>query len=240
MLNQDHLIETVAAFKKDSRRHFNVAVASLIALAWPHRKDPFTFDEPFPGHTDALDICIDLSDKCVESARKRLNAVVEDSLDYYDEDAAWDEAFGDDILESFDMAGTHLLDLLAVWIGIAVANGWTDGYTRVMVSRYLANPFTCPEWRAIPLDALAWGRGYAKDVAEQLALIGQGIIVKGARYAERADAMAKGYTYYIRRRGSDYDCGVCEALANKPIPIDTPFEIPHPRCVCYPEYYNQE
>jgi len=231
MLNQSHLIDTVAAYKKDSRKHFNEAVAALLALAWPYRKEGFVFDPSFALYDDALVLCMELSDKCEESARKRLQQAIE-SLE-------WDGEIPEDAeaLESLDMAGTHLLDLLGVWIGVAAVNGWTESYTRVMVSRYLSNPFLCPEWRNIPLSTLAWGRGYARDIAEQLAIIGQGIIISGARYAEQQDEAASGATYYIRRRGSYYDCAVCDDLAGKPIPIGVPFEIPHPRCCCFPEYH---
>lgn len=238
MLNQSDLIDAVAAYKKDSEKHFWDAVTALLALAWPYRKKDFAFDESFALYDEAIVECINLSDKCSESARRRLYGIIEDSLDYADEEAAWDVAESDSI-ESFDMAGTHLMDLLGVWIGIAAANKWTQGYTRVMISRYIHNPFLCPEWKDIPLDALAWGRGYAKDVAEQLAVIGQGIIIGGARYAEWTDAQAKGATYYIRRRGSTYDCDICDELAGFPIPIEEPFEIPHPRCVCRPEYHYE-
>ena len=97
----------------------------------------------------------------------------------------------------------------------------------------------CPEWKEIPLDTLAWGKGYARNILEQLTLIGQGLIIGGGRYAEWVDEQAKGATYYIRRRGSNYDCDVCEGLANKPIPIEVPFEYSHARCMCYPEFHYE-
>jgi len=236
MLNQSDLLNTVAAYKKDSQDHFWEAVVTLLSLAWPYRKEGFVFDESFPMYDHALVVCIEMSDACIASAKERLSEAIEELE--WDEDP-WPEAFSVETEERFDMAGTHLLDLLAIWISVAAVNGWTKSYTRVMVSRYLANPFLCPYWKDVPKDALAWGRGYAKDIVEQLTLIGQGIILSGARYAEQEDEKANGATYYIRRRGSTYDCTDCEEMANIPIPIEVPFVIPHPRCVCFPEYHNE-
>ena len=239
MLNQSELTSEVAAFKKDAKRRFDEAVSALITLAWPYRREDFVFDGTFPLYDDALGVCMTLSDRCASAARERMEEIIASSLDYADADAAWDAAYGDEEQRSFDMAGSHLLELLAVWIAVAAREGWTDGYLRVMISRYLANPFLCPEWRSVPLDALAWGRGYAKNIPEQLAVIGQGVIVSGARHAEQVDAVAKGAEYYVRHRGSGYECDVCDSMVNIPIPVDVPFEIPHPRCVCYPEYFYE-
>lgn len=236
MLNQSDLIQTVAAYKEDSKDHFWEAVAALLALAWPYRKEGFKFDNTFPLYDHALVVCIDMSDACISSAKDRLSEAVED-IDW--DGDPWQEAFSVETEERFDMSGTHLLDLLAIWISIAAVNGWTKGYTRVMVSRYLSNPFLCPAWKDVQRDAIAWGRGYARDITEQLAIIGQGIILSGARYAEQEDERAKGAQYYIRRRGSTYDCPDCEEMANIPIPIEVPFVVSHPRCVCFPEYHNE-
>lgn len=239
MISNDTLTREAASFKSDARKHFDSAVAGLIALAWPWRKENFRFEDIPSVYTDATAACVALSDRCADAAKRRLSAIIEDSLDYSDADAAWDYVYGDDSEERFDMAGSHLLELLALWIGVAAANGWTKGYTRVMVSRYLANPFLCPEWRGIPIDALSWGSGYAKDISGQIAVIGQTLIIRGARYAEWVDAQAKGAVYYVRRRGSNYDCPRCDETVGIPIPITVPFETYHARCCCYPEYFYE-
>lgn len=239
MLNQDLLIDEVAAYKRESRKEFDKAVYDLLALAWPYREEAFSFADS-TIYNSAISICLDLSDECALKAKDRIKRIVEDYVDEYNEDDIWATVYDDDAIARYDMAGTHLLDLLGVWIGVAATNNWTQGYTRIMFSRYLHNPFLCPEWKQIPLDTLAWGRGYAKDIAEQIAVIGQDIIVAGARTAEQVDETTKGATYYIRRRGSYYDCDVCQELVGIPIPIDVPFEIPHARCCCFPEYHYEE
>ena len=239
MLKQAQLIEGVAAYKKDSNKLFWSAVSSLLALAWPYKREKFAFDDTFPLYEDAIDICLDLSDQCVEKAWNRTSGLINERFDDIDDGEVWLYAFDEEAQKSFDMAGSHLLELLAVWISVAVINEWTESYTKVMITRYITNPFLCPEWRGIPLDTLSWGRGYAKDIPEQLAIIGQGLIVKAARKAQQTEAENEGYDYYVRRRGSDFECDICDSMANIPIPIYIPFDIPHPRCVCFPEYFNE-
>ncbi len=239
MLSQETLIQEAAEYKKDSKGHFDEALVALLALFWPYRTEKFALED-FPAiYADAMDICITLSDKCAESAKKRLLAAIDGQLESVSDEDVWESAFGDEQMQSFDMAGVHLIDLLSVWIGVAVVNGWTQGYTRVMISRYLANPFACPEWKLVPRNAVSWGRGYDRNISEQLWVIGLDIIIYGARHAEQIDETAKGATFYIRRRGSGYNCKVCDEMANIPFPIDVPFEIPHARCCCWPEYHYE-
>ncbi len=264
MLNNETLAQKAASFKRDSRKGFDKAVAALIALAWnyAYMGEDFRWDADPELYAEALRICLDLSDTLAEKARAIAASVMEDSLDYYDEEQSWDREADEDgdesILVRFDQAGAHLLDLLEIWIALAFVHGlgktelrveisrylsnpylsplW-KGELRVEISRYLSNPYLSPLWKGVPKDALLWGRGYMKDIPRQLALIGQDAIISATRYAEWVDAQAKGAQYYIRRRGSGYDCPECDDLCGYPIPIETPFEFLHARCMCYPEYH---
>ena len=240
MLNQQTLVRETAEYKRDARRLFDAHLASLLALAWPFRKaEDFSFEVNDELMAAAYDDCIQLTDECAEQAEKRFLTTIVNLGDAVNEQEVWDGFYEDGAQESFDMAGSHLLDLLTAWIGVAVANDWTRDYTRIMVGRYLANPYLCPQWNIVPRDLLSWGSGYAKDISEQLALIGQNLIVQASRYAEWLDESARGATYYIRRRGSTYDCALCDEEANRPIPVSEPFEWLHSRCMCYPEYHYE-
>ena len=73
-----------------------------------------------------------------------------------------------------------------------------------------------------------------------MGVIGQNLIIDGARAHEWRKEMAGGATYYVRRRGSNYDCPDCDSLCGYPIPIDVPFERLHSRCVCWAEYHYDE
>lgn len=230
-MTQKDITDSAAAYKKDAEDHFNEAVAALLLLAWKRRREDFSFrDEDF--YDEALAICITMTDKCAESARRWLEEIT-------DEQEAWDAVYDDDIQARFDMAGSHLLELLEVWISVSVVNNWSLEQTRVMITRYRANPYASPAWSGLPRVLLRWGRGYDKDVAKQIKKIGQDTIISGARYAQWMDEAAKGATYYIRRRGSTYDCPVCDSLCGYPIPMTEPFDFPHSRCMCYPEYHYE-
>lgn len=240
MLDNDGLTSAVASFKRFTSKEFNKALNALVALGFKYKNAgaDFLWDMEPGLHDEAVAILRDLSDTLAEKAKEIARGIIEDSLDYFDFDAAWDND-ETDIIPRLDLQGSHLLELLEIWLALAFVNGIEKGELRVTVSRYLANPFASPMWRGLPQDILKWGRGYSKNIPDQLAVIGQNAIVYAARYAEWADALAKGYEYYVRKRGSNYDCKVCDDMANKPIPIYVPFEVPHPRCMCYPVYYAE-
>ncbi len=240
----DPLVREAAAFKRDASKEFDRVVAALIALVWAKGKPTSDFlfenDEELDAEANAL--LREFSDTLASLAKKRAEAVIREYLggDY---DEAWDLADGegeDAILFRFDMAGSHLKELLEIWIALAVLNNIGKSELRVLISRYLNNPYASPLWKGIPKDALKWGRGYRKNILEQIAVIGQSGIIGAARYAEWMKEKEDGAVYYIRRRGSNYDCPDCDSLCGYPIPIDEPFEQYHPLCCCFPEYHYEK
>lgn len=245
MLSNDKLIQEAASFKGDAKKQFESALKALLALAWRYRNEvegDFKWESNPELYDEALRICREMTDGCEQDAKQRLFALVQDTFDYADEDAAWDFIYdydGENITTRFDMSGSHLLSLLNVWIAAAFVNGFTKEYTRISILRYLNNPFASGLFGAWGKDVFKWGRGYSKNIADQLAVIGQNAIIGGYRYAEWVDAQSKGAMYYIRRRGSTYDCPSCDELCGYPIPIETPFEYLHSRCCCYPEYFYE-
>lgn len=244
MLNNELVAAKTAAYKKDSRKEFDKAVAALIALAWRYRRvgADFLWDKDPELEMEANRICRELSDALAQRAKLVAAEIMEDSLGEYDFDEAWDAKTGDDyipVITRFDQQGSFLKELLEVWIALAFVHSLTQGELRVMISRYLANPFTSPLWKDLPKDILQWGRGYPKDIASQIAVIGQNSIIAAVRNAEWQDARADGATYYIRRRGSYFDCPDCDSLCGYPIPIEVPFEFLHSHCMCVAEYHYE-
>lgn len=245
-VSNDSLVSGAAAFRRDASREFDKAVKALLDLVWskkaPTRDFRFTDDAQLDAEANA--ILRGLSDTLAARAKARAEAIIRDSLPEYDFGEEWDEDWDssdedDDIplLWRLDMEGSHLRDLLEIWIALAVLNGINKSELRVLISRYINNPFASPLWSGVPKGALAWGRGYSKNIIEQITVIGQNAIVVSARRAEQREERRGGATYYIRRRGSNYDCDECEDMADTPIPIDVPFDLPHSRCMCYPEYH---
>lgn len=238
------LSQRAASFRGAVSSGFDKALRELIDLAFRYRemgadflweRDPDLYDE-------AIRICRDLSDALSEKAMAIARGIFEDSLDDYDFDDAWDRREGEEyvpLITRFDMQGTHLLELLEIWVALAFVNKVSKGELRVLVSRFLSNPFASPLWRGLPLDILKWGRGYSRNIIDQLTVIGQNAIISAYRYAEWQQARADGAGYYIRRRGSNYDCPECDSLCGFPIPIDVPFEWLHSRCMCWPEYHYE-
>ena len=244
MLDNETLTRKVAAFKKESRKDFDKAVAALIALAFLHKDmgADFLWDKDPALDAEANRICRELSDTLTEKAKDLARDAVKE-LDDYDIEEFWDVARDEwfvPVTTRFDQQGSFLKELLEIWVALAFVYGLSQGELRVEISRYLANPFLSPFWSRLPKNILKWGRGYPKNIAEQLAVIGQNAILSAVRLAEWRNAKDNGATYYIRRRGSGYDCDECDSLANHPIPIDEPFEVPHSRCMCYPEYHFDE
>jgi hypothetical protein len=143
----------------------------------------------------------------------------------------------EDAIKRFDMAGSHLLQIVEVWVVAAFTNGYSQAYTSISIVRYLSYPAASGLFGAWGKDVFKWGSGYSKDIKAQLAVIGQNLIIDASRRQEWREESAKGATYYIRRRGSTYDCPDCDELCGYPIPIDQPFIRLHSRCVCFPEYH---
>ena len=244
MLDNDKLVNTAASYKTASKKRFDEALKELLQLAWRYKDamtdGRFSFDADPAMYEEALRICRELSDGCLQDAKNMLVAFVEEYLDNIDANTAWEHILESDeegILTRFDMSGSHLLDLLNIWVSAAIANDFTMNYTRISVLRYLNNPFASGLFGAWGKDVFKWGRGYSKNIADQLSVIGQNAIISAARYAEWMDSRANGATYYIRRRGSTYDCMVCDERCGYRIPIEQPFEYLHSRCCCWPEYY---
>lgn len=237
MIPNEDIVNEAASFKKDADKRFKDALALLIALGFKHRDlgDSFTWSADEDMYAEALRICREMSDGLVSDCRERAYRLME-ALDYADDQVSFERDLEAN-RESFDNAGSHLLDLLAMWLIIAFNKDLTKGYLRVAVIRYLKNPFASPFWGGMSKDVLKWGSGFRRDILSQIGVIGQNWIVSSARYAEWVDEMAKGAVYYVRRRGSGYDCEMCESIAGIPIPIDTPFELLHSNCMCYPEYF---
>lgn len=244
-ISNQRLIEAAALFKRFAASEFDKVVKALLDLVWSKGKPTadFLFESDPILDSEANELLQGLSDALAAKAKKLAEAIIRAELSNYD-GFAWDEVNNaddrDSIVFRLDMQGSHLKELLEIWIALAVTNGIQRSELRVMISRYAKNPFGSPLWKGIPLDSLKWGRGYSKDILDQIAVIGQNEIIGAVRYAEWEEQKQGGAKYYIRRRGSNYDCDVCQSMAQKPIPIETPFEIPHSRCCCYPEYFFDE
>lgn len=247
MLDGKRLTSAAARFSTDAEKAFERALSELISLAYDYAEmgDRFLWELDPELDDEANAILRGLSDECREKAVARLREVLYDEGlgDYFDE--ADEDASGDGndggwtMLGALDLEGSHMKEMTEIWIAIAFAEGMTQTYLKTSILKYLRNPFLSPLWKDLPRDLLKWGRGYQKDVLGGITVIGQDYIISGARHAEWMGERDGGATYYIRRRGSGYMCTECDSMCGYPIPIDTPFEYVHPRCMCWPEYHHE-
>lgn len=237
-LNRKNVENEAAAFKKDGRKRFEDALAALIALGFSRSDlgDNFLWESDPELREKALAVCREMSDGCLADAKERAKRLCDDSLDYYDFDVAWD-LVENEARESFDMEGSHLLSLLEIWLALAFVNGFTEAYLKIMILRYIGEPYASPLWGNLPGGLLAWGKGYRKNIIDQISVIGQNAIIGSSKHAEFVDAVAKGATYYIRHRGSNFLCLECDALCEYPIPIDNEIGQTHANCMCWNEYF---
>ena len=238
MLDRKKVEDEVAGMKKDARRRFDAALTALLALAWRYKDSlgaAFRFEDDPDLYAEALAICRQMSDDCIEDAKHRLEAI----SDEIDADEALSFSDGEPLRDRFDMAGSHLILLADLWVSTAFAKGFTQDYTRIAIGRYINSPMASGLFHGADTSLLKWGRGYAKNIPEQMGLIGQDAIVGAARVWEWQDEAAKGATYYIRHRGSAYDCDVCDEMCEVPTPIEIPITIPHARCMCWTEYFYE-
>lgn len=236
MPDRDTLPRKAADFKNYVSREFDKAVKALIDLAWAEKSPTINFlweSDPILDEK-ANAILRGLSDTLIQKAKALAAEAIRNEAEFYEFDDEWEEA-----RERMDMAGSHLKELLEIWIALAAANALSKGELRILISRYLNNPYASPLWRGLPRDILKWGRGYDKNILDQLAVIGQNAIVSVSRYAQWLEARGNGAQYYIRHRGSYYDCPDCDSLCGYPIPIETPFLWLHSRCMCWPEYFYE-
>ena len=241
--SNEKLATSASTFKREASREFDKAVRALIELAWSKGKPDgnFLWENNPELDAEANRILTGLSDRLVEKAKRIAVDIIREQFTNADAEAAWEQVDGEDeetpLIARFDMQGSHLKELLEIWIALAAVNGIAKSELRVLISRYINNPSASPLWAGLPKDILKWGRGYSKNIMDQMAVIGQNAIIGATRYAEWYDAMENGAEYYVRHRGSNYDCPDCDDLCGYPIPITTPFLFLHSRCMCYPEYF---
>lgn len=242
MLN-DRLIESAAAFKKESRSDFEKAVEALIALAFRFKYlgADFLWTSDPVLEREANAILRGLSDSLSQKAKARALALMREEGWDFGEDAWEDvnERVDTPILTRFDQQGSFLRELLEIWVALAFVDGITPAYLKILVINHLANPYASHFWKGLPAGLLKHGKGYQRDLLNQIGLIGQDGIIGSVRMGEWVDALGKGARYYIRRRGSNYKCDECQSLANRPIPIEVPWDFTHPRCMCYPEFHYE-
>lgn len=246
----DDLIRRMAKCRETAMMEIRRKIDVILTLCEPYRGMgyAFTFDSTGDLGNDVNHILVLLSDALLEDFRKL--AAEKDSPD--DEDAvryATGERNGMTAQERLDRHCARLRHVLEGWIAISFVNGMDKQKTLSKIMRYLANPFSNPEWSDALMDKkykvsiLADGDrnrkpGLQHSIISSVDLVGEGIVNDAYCYRAIRTMEESGAMRYGVRRMSDFPCNACDDVCSKTYPI-TEIVVPvHPRCVCqtFPVY----
>lgn len=248
-MEREEFISVLTGITPLMRRAVQDAVAQILALAYPYAdfvEGEFRFED-FPDLDEKVNAILrDLSDKGMEVLKSRiadalalLDGEYEDFADIVEET----ENEGNGVLWAFDLHSSNLKKLLEGWITIGFTQKLLQGALLAKILGYMDAPQDAPMWRdavrqhLIDPNEYHFGKGYQRNIPDAMKVLAIYIITKVFMLSEQRVERGKGATFYIRHRGSTYDCPECDSLCEYPIPIEEPFEYPHPRCMCWAEYF---
>lgn len=220
------------------------AIDAILDLCWDYRSPDFSFSDHIALQREVNRILAQLSDGILSDTEKRaVLAIAEEELQDYEDEAleyAEGEINGEDVLFRLDRQGDHLKDLIAGWLVVAAILGLSKGKVKSRFWTFLGNVGASPDWRKAGIKIPKWGRGFQADIERGMTVIGQNVIFNAYQRAQYLDAISKGAVYFIRHRGSSYDCPECDSYCEYPIPISQIVYQTHSRCVCWNEYFNEK
>lgn len=248
-MDREDFIATLTGIAPLMRDAVLDAVTRILALAYVYKEfveGEFRFED-FPDLNERVNAILrGLSDKGAEIARQRVRdalALLDGEYEDYEDIVEEVENENEGMLWAFDMHSSNLKKLLEGWLTIAFANGWSQADTLAGILSNLDEPQTSPMWRdairakMIDPNEYRFGRGYQRNIPNAMRVLAVYIITKAFMLSEQRMYANRGAAYYIRRRGSNYDCPECDSLVGYPIPIDEPFVMLHPNCLCIAEYH---
>ena len=227
-MENEAVINQMAAVKGDVQRETDAALTALIALVWPFRSPDFRWED-HPGLEDkANEILRGLSDAINADMKMRAaSAISEMALEEYEDDAieyAGSEIDGQNALYRLDMQSSHLKDLFALWIALFAASKITSTMARLSFYSFMDSPAA---------GSLKWGKGYAVNVRTGFTLIAQDFINRAFQYAKVQEFKKNGAIGYRTVRNSNFDCPFCDEMREQIWPLNVIVLPYHPRCVCY-------
>lgn len=232
------LTNALAKTKGPLTKRYEKTVTAILALAEKYRRDgeDFSFEAHPELDSEVNRLLIELSDANLDDAKDRARRLL-DNLEwdnYFDE--SWEyasgEREGDTAIVRLDMAATHLKELLALWIAVAFANNYTMSQISAQVTSYWGNPQLSPLWRGMRTNPLKWGRGYTRNLADATAGIISWVVSGAYHHAELESFKKDGATGYYIKRGSNYDCPLCDSFCGIVYPLDEQYLPIHENCMC--------
>lgn len=248
-MDREDFIATLTGIAPLMRDAVLDAVTRILALAYLYKEfveGEFRFED-FPDLDERVNAILrGLSDKGAEIARQRVRdalALLDGEYEDYEDIVEEVENENEGMLWAFDMHSSNLKKLLEGWLTIAFANGWSQADALAKIASNLDEPQTSPMWRdairakVIDPNEYRFGRGYQRNIPNAMKVLAVWVIIRVFAEAQRREQTAKGATFYVRHRGSNYNCPECDDLCEIPFPIEEPITIPHPNCMCWTEYF---
>lgn len=236
--------------KPSVRMRVSDALLSILTLAEPYRnkRGEFIFEDNPELSEEVNLILIGLSNGCLEDAEERARRVLSDFDMVLDEEEIISEAEEGErgFIWGLDMHCSNLKSLVEAWIAIEFVRGWPIARTLTEILSYMNSPDTSRYWKeslrekVVDRKEVMFGKGYQRDIIGALTVSEQSVIYGSLLIASQWEAEMEGAVSYIMRRGSAFDCPLCDAECSYVRPISEPVPSFHPRCVCYPQYFYSE
>lgn len=251
-MEREDFIRTLTGIAPLTKKAVQDAVAEILALVYPYQpfvEGEFRFED-FPDLDEKVNAILrGLSDKGMEIMRQRMRdaiALLGGDYESYEDIVTEIENEGDGVLWAFDLHSSNLKRLLEGWITVAFAQKIILPNLLPVVVGSMDAPQDAPLWKEgirehlIDPNEYRFGKGYQRNIPNAMKVLIVYVVTKVFMRSQQRMERLNGAAYYIRRRGSRYDCPECDALCGYPIPIDVPFEPTHPNCVCWAEYHYPE
>lgn len=233
--------------KIDSR--VTAAMFDIIALSQPYKVygKSFTFESIKSLDNEVNSILVKISDDIVSDI---IDCAESGVAEEEDKEAAIAFATGrfDErtLQEMVDMQMTHLKNMTEGWLAIGFANDMSVSDICTQAKVWIKNPYISEHWKKAFKDG-----GYESDIIAQggyhygsgniispidgTAALAAYILMSAYQFGEVAAIRRQGAIGYTVHRGSNYDCGTCDALCGYTHPINEVVLPAHPHCMCYIE-----
>lgn len=250
MKGRDRVIDLLADIKPRVQERVSSSVMAVLSLceAFRYCGSEFSLDVSEEVKAAVMKVMQHLSDENLEDAILAAKRALKEA-DLAGYPTEWmDEASEEykEILGAFDMHASNLLRLTSAWLTIGFGSGMSQNEIYTKIITQMEYPEGDRMWRdairarVIDPNEVKFGRGYQRRIPDAITVLIQSSVWQAYVDAATEDAIAEGALYYVVHRGSTFDCIVCDEKCERLTPMDEPYHIPHPRCMCYLEFLFTE
>ena len=242
------VIDEMAKAKADVERRYREKIPEIIreCMAFAYLGKSFTFDANAELEKRVNQRLVELSDEILEDIEKRAKRVIQYAEEEDDEDTILAymkrEQNGEDLITRIDKHNSNLRYFLEGWMAIGMANNLSQTNLLTDILTYMGNPYVSPLWQkafregylanSIRTQGYSYGRGNMKNPIDANAILSQNSINIAYQLATITRFQKQGALGYVIKRGSTFDCPLCDSFCGIVWRSDN-FILPiHTRCVC--------